>query len=99
MKFKRKKGTRRSENSEVTPLGHTMLEVVENQIRENEPKEVAETLARLVKLGFTRERAMHQIASVLIVETFKVMQGQEEFDEARYIYLLKQLPELPEELK
>lgn len=99
LKRKKKKGAKKQTDTGVTPLGETILEVVENQIREGNPQEVGETLDRLIELGLTREKAMHQIGSVFAIEIWETMSKNTEFNEQRYIENLRNLPELPEELR
>lgn len=79
-------------------LGETVIEVVENQLAENNPPEVQETLDRLIAEGESRENAMRHIASALIVEIFGTLKHQEPFDEVRYVKNLRGLPNTPEEL-
>jgi hypothetical protein len=72
-----------------------MLQTVENQLRSNEPKEVRETLVRLMAMGYSRGQACELIAAVLAAETFAVLQSQQPFQPPRYITHLKALPRMP----
>ena len=78
--------------------GEAIVEVVENQIKDNNPPETKETLERLIKNGETRENAMRYIASVLSIEIFGAIKYQEPYNNKRYLKNLKALPKLPNEL-
>jgi len=73
-----------------------LLEAVENQVRANDPPEVAATLARLAAAGHDRDEAMAMIGAVLMFELNEVMQSEREFDSARYARRLADLPALPD---
>lgn len=72
-----------------------MIEIVENQIRDNDPLETRITLERLMALGESRENAMRYIASVLSVEIYETLKGETPYNQERYLTNLKNLPELP----
>ena len=72
-----------------------LFEVIENQLRANDPPETRETLDRLMKGGHTREEAMNLIACALVSEIYDVMKSHAPYDNARYVATLKRLPELP----
>jgi hypothetical protein len=76
-------------------LRQTILEVVENQLRDGDPPETAATLERLIKEGQSREAAVELIAAVLAAEIFNVMKTKKPYDNARYVGRLKQLPDMP----
>ena len=75
--------------------GEAIVEAVENQIRDNDPPEVKQTLKRLMGLGESRENAMRYISSTFSVEVYETMKHLTPFDEARYIKNLDALPRLP----
>lgn len=75
--------------------GEAMVEVVENQIRDNDPPETRITLDRLMSLGESRENAMRHIACALSVEVFEALKNKNPYNEERYLKNLKNLPELP----
>ena len=58
-------------------LRRVLMEIVENQLRDRTPPETAETLARLVAEGHSRERAMELIACVVSSEVFDVLKNNE----------------------
>lgn len=71
-----------------------LLQVVENQINDNKPAVVKETLMRLSMTGQSREEALEMIACALMSEMLYIVQQEIEFSEERYAKLLKQLPDL-----
>jgi hypothetical protein len=78
-------------------MGAAFIEVVENQIRENNPPITKLTFNRLTMEGYSMDEAKRLIAAVLAQEIFTMMQKSEVFNEKRYTAALQQLPELPEE--
>jgi hypothetical protein len=69
-----------------------MLEVVDNQVRDNSPPETRQTLDRLVAEGYSTEYARRLIASVILVEANDILRERREFDLARYVAALRRLP-------
>jgi hypothetical protein len=76
-------------------LRATLFEVIDNQIRANDPPETRQTLDRLMKEGNTREESLKLIGCALVNEIYDVMKSETPFNAARYISNLKRLPELP----
>ncbi len=76
-------------------LRAALFEVIENQLRSDDPPETRETLDRLKREGHTREEAMKLIGCALSVEVFGILKTQMPYDNARYVANLKRLPELP----
>ena len=72
-----------------------LLEVVENQIRSNDPPEARQTLERLLKQGFSRDQSIKLIGSALIGEVYGVLRSESKYDQARYVASLNALPTLP----
>lgn len=72
-------------------LKQTVLEAVENQIRDNTPPEAAETLSRLMEAGYSRDRAKEKIAVVLVEHIYTAMRDQKPFDGDAYIRDLKKI--------
>jgi uncharacterized protein YchJ len=70
-----------------------MIEAVDNQLRENNPKEAMETFNRLKKLGYDEQKTKEMIAAVLIEEMYYVLKNQETYNEERYTGNLAKLPE------
>ncbi len=75
-------------------LKRHILEVIDNQIRDNNPKETRLTFERLMKEGFTEEKAKELIGTVVSTELFELLKNKEYFNESRYIGRLKKLPDL-----
>ena len=76
-------------------LKATFLEVVENQIRDNDPLEARVTLERLTGEGMSEDEAKLYIASAVCVEIWDTMANKRPFDQARYVRNLRNLPEEP----
>jgi hypothetical protein len=72
------------------------LETVENQLRDNDPVETAQTLARLKKAGYNERDAKLLIAQCVAKEVFDVVSSGSPFNEERYVANLHRLPEEPE---
>ena len=78
-------------------LRASSLEVVENQIRDNDPPETRETHDRLVSEGISEENAKIYIAQAVCVEVWDTLKNQRPFDPERYVKNLKRLPKEPKE--
>ena len=72
----------------------TLIETVENQIADGEPRKVKETLMRLVMTGTPGEEAIEWMACALAIEVSDVMQNNASFNQARYAQHLDTLPNL-----
>jgi hypothetical protein len=72
-------------------LQKAILEVVENQIRENNPPETKRTLDRLLKKGYSKDDAMKLIGRAVAVEIYKVLKNKEQFNEDKYVKALREL--------
>ncbi|MCB9870149.1 MAG: hypothetical protein H6837_09850 [Planctomycetes bacterium] len=62
-----------------------MFEVVENQLRDNDPPETRVTLDRLVAEGHSVSEAKRLIACVVVAEMFHVMKHHEPYDQDRFV--------------
>ncbi len=76
-------------------LGKTILEVVRNQIRDNDPPETRQTFERLKIEGYTADEARRLISTAVTVELFHIMRDHQSFDRDRFIWNLSQLPREP----
>ncbi|EGD50991.1 hypothetical protein TheetDRAFT_2179 [Thermoanaerobacter ethanolicus JW 200] len=65
-------------------LKRIILEVVNNQIRDNNPPITKVTLERLKKSGYTEQQAKEKIAAILIEEIYDVLKNHEVYNEERY---------------
>ena len=72
-----------------------ILEIVDNQLRDNDPPETQQTYKRLLKQDYSSEEAKRLIAAVLVVELNEMARANEFFDHARFVKALKRLPRLP----
>ncbi|EKE68110.1 hypothetical protein [Gallaecimonas xiamenensis] len=72
-----------------------LLEIVENQLADNNPIKVKETLLRLTMKGMDRAEAMQYIACALSVEIIDVVENGQSFNHQRYGANLDLLPDMP----
>ena len=72
-------------------LKKMIIEVVENQLRDNDPPITRITLNRLIGLGYSNERAKEMIGAIVVEEIFDVLKKQEEFDLNRFTEKLSDL--------
>src|SRR5689334_12950185 len=72
-------------------LKATILEVVENQLRENNPPETRQTFERLLAAGYSRQRAVEMIGAALVEEIWTILHEKKQFDHARFVGLLEKL--------
>lgn len=71
------------------------MEVIDSQIRDNNPPETKQTLDRLISEGISEKEAKNLIGCVVISEIFDVLKNKEEYNEQRYIAALNKLPIRP----
>jgi hypothetical protein len=76
-------------------LNKAILEVVENQLRADNPPETKKTFERLLKEGINEKEAKRLIACVVAAEIFDVLKEQQPYNHERFVKALNQLPELP----
>ncbi len=76
-------------------LKKAILEVVDNQLRDDDPPETRLTLERLMQQGISEEEAKKYIGCVVTSESFDVLKNGETFDQQRYETALRRLPTLP----
>ena len=72
-----------------------MFEIVNNQLKANDPPETKITYDRLIKEGFDDYQAKQMIASCVAVEIYEVLKSGKPYDNDRYIRNLERLPEEP----
>ena len=68
-----------------------ILEVVEGQVRDNDPPETRQTLERLLAAGYPRKQAVERIGSALVEEIWAMLHERKPFDRARFAALLDQV--------
>ena len=76
-------------------LKAAILQVVNNQIKANDPPETKQTLDRLLSEGHSEKEAKRLIGCIVSSEIFDVLKNQEEFDRERFVSALNRLPKLP----
>lgn len=81
------------ENNEI--LGEQIQEIVQNQLKANDPPETRLTFDRLKEDGYSENQIEQMIGSCVIVEIYDVLKSGKEFDEKRYFGNLKKLPKAP----
>jgi hypothetical protein len=72
-------------------LKNIILDVVNKQIRGNDPPETRQTLERLMAAGYARQEAIEMIGSALVEIIWELLQDRKEFDVKRYRALLDEL--------
>lgn len=72
-------------------LKAVILEVVENQIRNDNPPETRQALERLLVAGYSRKQAVEMIGSALVEEIWAILYDNKPFDRVRFTALLEQL--------
>ena len=88
------------ERDGTNPILHvTIHHIVENQIADGKPAEVAEALQRLMKQGKTRHQALHEIGGVLAEEMFEILKANRPYNERRYVAKLRRLGTGPKKRK
>lgn len=76
-------------------LRQAMIEIVENQLRDNDPPETAETLRRLMREGHSEVEAKRLIGAVVAAEVYSLLKFREQFNHGRFVAALRELPDLP----
>ena len=72
-----------------------IMQVVDNQLRANDPPETKQILEHLLSEGHSDKEAKRLIACVVSCEIFDVLKKQEEFNLERFVGALNALPKLP----
>jgi len=78
-------------------LKTVILQVVDNQLKGNDPPETKQTYNRLIKEGFSESEAKQLIGCIVSAEIFDVLKKEETFNRERFAKALNKLPELPGE--
>ena len=88
-----KRRIKHSDNVEGTNprLKKLILEVVNNQLRANNPPITKETLERLIAAGYSKQQAKERIACVVVEHIYDILHDQKSFDEEKYENDLKHL--------
>ena len=82
--------------SETNPhLQAAIMEVVDNQLRSNDPPQTQQTFKRLVEAGHAENEAKRLIACVVFAEIFDVLKRQQPFNLDHFVKGLDKLPAMP----
>ncbi len=81
-------------NESQKALRDLIFDVIENQIRDNDPPDTRVTLNRLIDEGFSQEEAMVLIGRVLAFQVYEILNNGTAFDRKRYARELAALPEM-----
>jgi hypothetical protein len=76
-------------------LREQIFEIIENQLRDNDPPETKATYDRLQKEGFDDFQTRQMIGQCLAVELFDALKFGKPYNNERYIKNLKSLPKEP----
>lgn len=76
-------------------LREQIFDIIENQLRDNDPPETRATYDRLRKLGYDDSNTRQFIGQCLAVELFDVMKHGKPYNKERYLKNLKSLPKEP----
>ena len=76
-------------------LKNQIFEIIENQIRDNTPKETNVTYKRLMELGYNKTESKQFMSQCMAIELLDVLEYKKPFNEVRYINNLKALPKEP----
>jgi hypothetical protein len=84
------------EKSESNPqLQAAIIEVVENQLRNDDPPQTGQTFKRLIETGHSEKKAKRLIACVVSAEIFDLLKKNEPFNLDRFVKGLNRLPTMP----
>ena len=75
----------------------SFLQIVDNQLRANDPPETRETFNRLVAQGISEKDAKAYIAQAVCVETYDILKHKRPFNLQRYVKNLQRLPKPPQD--
>ena len=70
------------------------MELVENQMRDNDPPETRQTYERLIAEGYTDDEARRLVASAVVVELFHMHRDRQPFNRIRFLWNLDRLPQM-----
>jgi len=82
-------------NTESSIAQEAVFEIIENQLKDNNPPITKETYTRLKSEGYSHDDTMKLIGCAITTEIYEIMKHSQPFDEDRYAKNLKNLPELP----
>lgn len=68
-----------------------MLEVVDNQLKANNPPETKQAYEKLLEAGYSKREAKEKIGAVALTEIYDIMKENQPYDEERYVAALKEM--------
>ena len=87
--------TKRATMKKNEKMREMIFEIINTQIKNNDPPETKITFDRLQKQGFDDFRIKQMLGQCIAVEVFAVMKRGETFNNERYIKHLLALPKEP----
>ena len=72
-------------------LKKLILEVVDNQLKDNNPPVARESYDRLIEAGYSVNEAKEKIGAIVVEEIYDVMKENQPYDEERYTQALKNM--------
>lgn len=72
-------------------LKKIILEVVENQLRENDPPVTRQAYQKLLDAGYSAREAKEKIGAVVLTEIYDVLKENQSYDEKRYGLALEEM--------
>ena len=88
----KKRRSKRNDNGNYNPrLKKLILEVVDNQMRDDTPPMTRITFERLVSSGYTPQEAKEKIAAVVVCHIYDIMHDGTTFDGEKYVHDLQKL--------
>jgi hypothetical protein len=78
-------------------LKSAILEVVDNQLRDNDPPETKQTYERLLDEGHSESEAKRLLGCVVSAEIFDILKEGKPFNQERFVAALNRLPKIPGE--
>ena len=75
-------------------VSSAILEVVDNQLRDNDPPQTKSTYNRLIGLGYSDDETRRLIAFVVLSELNEMVKQMKPFNQRRFARALRRLPEV-----
>lgn len=72
-------------------LKKLILDVVDNQLRDNDPPSTKEAYQKLLDAGYSMREAKEKIGVVVLTEIYDVMKENQSYDEKRYMNALAEM--------
>lgn len=72
-------------------LKRSILEVVDNQLKENDPPCTKDIYEKLVDAGYSKSEAKDRIGAVVLTEIYDILKKGQSFDEEKYEASLEEM--------